>query len=158
MIYFIKQGDYVKIGFTNRFKTRLNQLQVSSPIKLEVLGIIEGNKNDENNMHEKFKHISTNGEWFIYCDELKSYIDLLDNALMWKYGYLENINSPIGLIKQTRLEKNLSMEELAEKLGLTKQAILDMERRDAQGRITIGCLSKALFAMNTKLGIRAIEI
>jgi DNA-binding XRE family transcriptional regulator len=50
------------------------------------------------------------------------------------------------------------MEELAEKLGLTKQAILDMERRDAQGRITIGCLSKALFAMNTQLGIRAIEI
>ena len=33
-----------------------------------------------------------------------------------------------------------------------------MERRDAKGRITIGSLSKALFAMNTKLGIRAIEI
>lgn len=158
MIYFIKQGDYVKIGFTNRFKTRLNQLQVSSPIKLEVLGIIEGDKTNEKYMHDKFKHISTNGEWFMYCDELKSYIDTLDNSLMWKYGYLENALIPIGLIKQTRLEKNLSMEELAEKLGLTKQAVLDMERRDAQGRITIGALSKALFAMNTKLGIRAIEV
>ena len=158
MIYFIKQGDYVKIGFTNRFKTRLNQLQVSSPIKLEVLGIIEGNKNDEKNMHEKFKHISTNGEWFIYCDELKSFIDLLDNSLMWKYGYLDNINSPIGLIKQTRLENNISMEELAEKLGVTKQSVLDMERRDLQGRITINALSKALYAMNYKLGIRAISI
>ena len=158
MIYFIKQGDYVKIGFTNRFKIRLNQLQVSSPIKLEVLGIIEGDKTDEKYMHDKFKHISTNGEWFVYCDELKSYIDTLDNSLMWKYGYLENVLSPIGLIKQTRLEKNLSMEELAEKLGITKQAVLDMEQRDAQGRITIGALSKALFAMNTKLGIRAIEV
>ena len=158
MIYFIKQGDYVKIGFTNRFKTRLNQLQVSSPIKLEVLGIIDGDKNNEKDMHEKFKHISSNGEWFMYCDEIKYYIDLLDNSLMWKYGYLDNNNSPIGLIKQTRLEKNLSMEELAEKLGLTKQAVLDMERRDAKGRITIGSLSKALFAMNTKLGIREIEI
>jgi DNA-binding XRE family transcriptional regulator len=158
MVYFIKQGDYVKIGFTNRFKIRLNNLQVSSPVKLEVLAIVEGDKNEEKNMHQKFKHICSNGEWFIYCDELKYYIDTLDNSLMWKYGYLENVLSPIGLIKQTRLEKNLSMEELAEKLKITKQGVLDMERRDAQGRITIAALSKALYAMNTKLGIRAIDL
>jgi DNA-binding XRE family transcriptional regulator len=158
MVYFIKQGDYVKIGFTNRFKTRLTQLQVSSPIKLEVLAIIDGDKSDEQKFHEQFKHISSNGEWFMQCDELKSFIDLLDTSLMWKYGYLDNTISPIGIIKQTRLEKNLSMEELAERIGVTKQSILDMERRDAQGRITINALSKVLYAMNTKLGIRAIEL
>lgn len=158
MIYFIKQGDYVKIGFTNRFKTRLSQLQVSSPIKLEVLAIIDGDKNDEQKFHEQFKHIASNGEWFMQCDELKSFIDLLDTNLMWKYGYLDNAISPIGIIKQTRLEKNLSMEELAERIGVTKQAILDMEKRDSQGRITINALSKVLYAMNTKLGIRAIEL
>tara|TARA_B110000503_G_scaffold135328_1_gene215715 strand:+ start:213 stop:689 length:477 start_codon:yes stop_codon:yes gene_type:complete len=158
MVYFIKQGDYVKIGFTNRFKTRLTQLQVSSPIKLEVLAIIDGDKSDEQKFHEQFKHISSNGEWFMQCDELKSFIDLLDTTLMWKYGYLDNTISPIGIIKQTRLEKNLSMEELAERIGVTKQGILDMERRDAQGRITINALSKVLYAMNTKLGIRAIEL
>lgn len=158
MIYFIKQDGYVKIGFTNRFKTRLNELQVSSPIKLEVLAIIEGNKSDEQILHKKFNHICSNGEWFIYCDELKSFIDLLDNNLMWKYGYLNDKLSPIGLIKQTRLELNLSMEELAEKLGISKQAVLDMEKRDMHGRITIGALSKALYAMNYKLGIRAIKI
>ena len=158
MVYFIKQGEYVKIGFTNRFKARLNQLQVSSPIKLEVLGIIDGDKSDEERFHQKFKHIASTGEWFMHCDELKSYIDLLDTSLMWKYGYFNNETNPIGLIKQTRLDKNLSMEELAEKIGITKQAILDMERRDAQGRITINTLSKVLFAMNYKLGIRAIEI
>ena len=158
MVYFIKQGDYVKIGFTNRFKARLTQLQVSSPIKLEVLAIIDGDKSDEQKFHEQFKHISSNGEWFMQCDELKSFIDLLDTSLMWKYGYLDNTISPIGIIKQTRLEKNLSMEELAERIGVTKQGILDMERRDAQGRITINALSKVLYAMNTKLGIRAIEL
>jgi DNA-binding XRE family transcriptional regulator len=158
MVYFIKQGDYVKIGFTNRFKTRLTQLQVSSPIRLEVLAIIDGDKSDEQKLHEQFKHISSNGEWFMQCDELKSFIDLLDTSLMWKYGYLDNTISPIGIIKQTRLEKNLSMEELAERIGVTKQCILDMERRDAQGRITINALSKVLYAMNTKLGIRAIEL
>ena len=158
MIYFIKQGEYVKIGFTNRFKTRLSQLQVSSPIKLQVLAIVEGDKNDELKFHNQFKHIASNGEWFMQCDELNSFIDLLDTTLMWKYGYIHNKVSPIGIIKQTRLEKNLSMEELGEKLGITKQGVMDMERRDAQGRITINALSKVLYTMNTKLGIRAIEL
>jgi hypothetical protein len=49
------------------------------------------------------------------------------------------------------------MEELAVRLGMTKQAVLDMERRDMQGRITIGVLSKALYAMNCKLGIRSVD-
>jgi DNA-binding XRE family transcriptional regulator len=93
----------------------------------------------------------------MYCDELKSFIDLLDNHLMWKYGFINEYNTPIGLIKQTRLELNLSMEELADKLNITKQGVLDMEKRDMQGRITIGVLSKTLSAMNYKLGVRAIK-
>jgi DNA-binding XRE family transcriptional regulator len=157
MVYFIKQGGHVKIGFTNRFKTRLNQLQVSSPVKLEVLSIVEGDKNDEKTLHQKFNHLYSYGEWFIYCDELKNYIDLLDTTLMWKYGYINEKNSPIGLIKQTRLDLNLSMEELAEKLNVTKQAILDMEKRESQGRITLNLLAKTLHSMNHKLGIRAIK-
>jgi transcriptional regulator with XRE-family HTH domain len=74
---------------------------------------------------------------------------------MWKYGLAENKTSPIGLIKQTRLEQNLSLEELGEKLGMTKQGVMDMERRDSQGRITTGTLYKALEVMGCKYEARA---
>lgn len=155
MIYFVKQGDYVKIGYTNTFKRRLNQLQTSSPVKLEVLALIKGDKSDEKNFHDAFKHINTNGEWFLYNDEIERFVDSLDKDLMWKYGFIENDNSPIGLIKQTRLQLNLSLEELGEKLGISKQGVMDMERRDAQGRITTGTLYKALQVMGCKYEARA---
>ena len=158
MIYIVKQLDYVKIGYTSRFKKRFQELQVSSPVKLEVLGLIKGDKVDEKNFHDAFKHLSSNGEWFFYNDEIERFVEALDKDLMWKYGLTEEKTSPIGLIKQTRLEKNLTMEELGEKLGVTKQGIMDIERRDAQGRITINALSKVLYAMNSKLGIRAIDL
>jgi DNA-binding XRE family transcriptional regulator len=158
MIYFIKQNEFIKIGYTNRLKTRLNHLQVSSPVKLEVLGLIKGDKIDEKKYHDLFKHNCSSGEWFFLNEEMQNYIDSLDKDLMWRYGFIDEKLSPIGLIKQTRLENNLSMEELAEKLGITKQAVLDMERRDAQSRITTGALARALAAMNFKLGVRAIEI
>lgn len=155
MIYFIKQGDYVKIGFTNRFKTRLNQLQVSSPIKLEVLGLIEGNREDERNYHKMFKPVSSSGEWFEYNTELQIFVESLSDDLLWKYGFGKDAFTPIGLIKQCRLEKKMSMEELGEAMGITKQGVLDMEKRDAQGNITIGAIHKALSAMGYKYQNRA---
>jgi hypothetical protein len=47
------------------------------------------------------------------------------------------------------------MEELGEKLGITKQGVMDMERRDAQGRITTGTLYKALATMGYVYQARA---
>ena len=137
MIYFIKHSDYIKIGFTTRIKQRLYDLQVSCPVKLEILGLINGSLENEKQYHNKFKHISISGEWFTYTKELENYIDLLDKELLWKYGFINNTISPIGLIKQTRLQLNWSLEELAEKLNMSKQGVLHMERRDAEGRITI---------------------
>ena len=155
MIYIVKQLDYVKIGYTSRFKKRFQELQVSSPVKLEVLGLIKGDRVDENNFHNAFNHLSSNGEWFFYNDEIERFVEALDKDLMWKYGLTEEKLSPIGLIKQTRLEKNWSMEELGQKLGITKQGVMDMERRDAQGRITIGTLYKALATMGYVYQARA---
>ena len=155
MIYIIKQLDYVKIGFTSRFKKRFQELQVASPVKLEAIGLIKGDKLDEKNYHDKFKHLSSNGEWFFYNDEIERFVETLDKDLMWKYGLTEDIISPIGLIKQIRLEKNWTMEELGEKLNITKQGVMDMERRDAQGRITTGTLYKALSVMGYTYQARA---
>jgi DNA-binding XRE family transcriptional regulator len=155
MIYIVKQLDYVKIGYTSRFKKRFQELQVSSPVKLEVLALIKGDRVDEKNFHDAFNHLSSNGEWFFYNDEIEKFVEGLDKDLMWKYGLTEEKMSPIGLIKQTRLEKNWSMEELGEKLGITKQGVMDMERRDAQGRITTGTLYKALATMGYVYQARA---
>lgn len=158
MIYFIKNEDYVKIGYTSDIHNRLSQLQVSSPTKLKLLGLIEGSTEDEQFHHEKFKHLHSSGEWFIHTQGLENFISGLSKELMWKYGFIENESSIYGLIKETRLKNNISMEELAERLSVTKQAVMDMEKRDAQGRVTIGLLSRYLSAMDYKLQTRAIPI
>ena len=155
MIYFIKHTEYVKIGYTNKIKTRLSVLQISCPVKLEVLGLIEGNREDERNYHKMFKPVSSSGEWFEYNTELQIFIEGLSDDLLWKYGFGKDTFTPIGLIKQCRLEKKMSMEELGEIMGMSKQGVLDMEKRDAQGNITIGVIHKALSAMGYKYQNRA---
>ena len=63
-LYFIRQGDYVKIGVTGDIDRRLKDLQSSNPNPLELLyrGIGEGS--DEQMWHDVFEHRHHRGEWF----------------------------------------------------------------------------------------------
>jgi DNA-binding XRE family transcriptional regulator len=86
---------------------------------------------------------------------LQIFVEGLSDDLLWRYGFGKDAFTPIGLIKQCRIEKKMSMEELGEAMGITKQGVLDMEKRDAQGNITIGAIHKALSAMGYKYQNRA---
>ncbi len=66
-------------------------------------------------------------------------------------------NRIIGLIKSVRIEECLSAEELGERLGISKFGVLDMERREVLGRISVSKLHKALNAMGYRLECRAIS-
>ena len=157
MIYFIKHTEFVKIGHTTDISNRLNQLQTNCPVKLIVLGLIEGNFNDEKLHHQKFRHLCSYGEWFEYKIELSQYIESLDRKLMWKHGFDTNNHSPLGLIKSCRLKENLSMDELGELLDISKQAVMDMERREIQGSITIKKIIKSLDKIGYKFECRAVK-
>jgi T5orf172 domain. len=74
-VYFIKGGDSVKIGMANDVRRRLNDLQVGSPIELQLIGIMLGGRTVELRLHERFKAHRLNGEWFRLSPELEQFID-----------------------------------------------------------------------------------
>jgi len=156
MIYFVKHTDYVKIGYTTDIFRRLNELQISCPVKLKVLALIEGSLNDESIHHQKFKHISSNGEWFFHNSEIDEYISTLSKDLMWEYGFQSEEDYKFSKIKKCRLDKNMSLEELGKLLGISKQAVLDMEKREMQGRISIASILKSLEVMGYEFQYRAV--
>jgi hypothetical protein len=158
MIYFIKQLDFVKIGCTNNIQKRLNQLQVGSINKLQVIGLIEGNYEDEKLHHIKFKHLNSSGEWFNYTEELETYINSLDRELMWKYGFDKQDINILGLVKSCRLQENLSLEELGYRLGVTKQTVNELEIREVYGTASIKTIFKALNAMGYRFECRAVKL
>ena len=78
MVYFITDGNYIKIGYTkNNSKKRLKQLQTSNANRLFLLGYIEGDKTVEKELHNKFSSsiVRQNGEWFFPTEDLIDYIN-----------------------------------------------------------------------------------
>lgn len=75
LVYFIlAENNKIKIGSTNNMEGRLSSLSIISPCKLELLGVIEGDHKKEKELHKKFKHIHSHGEWFNQHPELLKFI------------------------------------------------------------------------------------
>ncbi len=77
MIYFIQCGKNgpIKIGYTGNVEGRLASMQTSCPYELKLLWSIKGDTDDEQDLHEEWKHERIRGEWFHPSKKLLEYIN-----------------------------------------------------------------------------------
>jgi hypothetical protein len=78
MIYFLRRVDgAIKIGTTKKYYTRQSSLTRQFG-KLELLGVMEGNREQEHEIHGRFAHLRLNSkrntEWFQPHPELLDFI------------------------------------------------------------------------------------
>jgi hypothetical protein len=80
MIYFLRRADgAIKIGTTEKCYARRSDLAKQHG-NLELLGVMEGGREEEQALHNKFSHARLKGshktEWFNSCQELLDYITM----------------------------------------------------------------------------------
>jgi hypothetical protein len=84
MIYFIEAMGLVKIGYSNNPKRRLQMLATGCPAPCTLLAVRDGDQRDERELHRKFSHLRSHGEWFRLTSKLRDFIR--DNATEWDHG------------------------------------------------------------------------
>jgi len=73
-VYFIRSGDYIKIGVATNPHQRMRDLQTGNPIKLEIMGAIPGSFEMETELHRQFSENRTEGEWFTVDNRIEDFI------------------------------------------------------------------------------------
>ena len=73
-VYFIQNGDLIKIGRSSHIRDRMLVLRREVKGDLVLLGRIPTSAIKEHAVHIRFAHLRQHGEWFTDCDELRSYI------------------------------------------------------------------------------------
>ena len=74
------------------------------------------------------------------------------NNKMWHFATLKQVATPpTGWIKAIRTTLGMSMQQLGNKLNISKQAILDIEKREKDGFITIKSLKDIARALDMQL-------
>lgn len=71
LTYFIKGGNYVKIGESTDPRSRLKNLQTANPNQLELLGVVNI---PESEVQERFRKYHNQGEWYFYSKEIEDWI------------------------------------------------------------------------------------
>lgn len=81
-LYFIRCGDAVKIGRTVNIVERLRTMQTDNHMEVDCLLLLKGQGHNEPKWHKRFKAHRLRGEWFRWCQAIKTAIDLERNLNM----------------------------------------------------------------------------
>lgn len=77
-------------------------------------------------------------------------IQQLDNRISSYLG-LQRVIPPAGWVHSVRTALGMSLQQLGNRLAITKQSVLDIERREKEGSITIKSLKQVADALDMKL-------
>lgn len=73
-VYFLSDGEFIKIGFATDWQARIKGLQVANPRTLTPLLVLEGSHRFERQLHQLFKAHRVKGEWFRPSPEIAEYV------------------------------------------------------------------------------------
>lgn len=75
-IYFLHSeiNNLIKIGFSSSIKSRISDLRSMSPVKLKLLGRMDGGMKQEKELHKMFSSVRSHGEWFHASEKLMTFI------------------------------------------------------------------------------------
>lgn len=115
----------VKIGKSFNPEARLRSLQLSSPVQLELIGVVP--RDVESELHERFKSFRKHGEWFQYEAPIREWV--AQNCK--SYTPSEHTKDPVSLSGGSRAAENttivsspwLRKSEAAEYVGVSTRAI-----------------------------------
>ena len=79
-VYFIQRGDAIKIGFSVQPERRMENLQSSHHLPLQLLGTVPASVVDEMAVHARFAHLRIRGEWFRSDRDLIQFIKTAKDA------------------------------------------------------------------------------
>jgi hypothetical protein len=79
-VYFITDGEQIKIGWSRFVEKRLRELQGLRKKPLKLIAMFPGDIADETALHRYFRHLRIKGEWFKRDREIYVMIDILESA------------------------------------------------------------------------------
>lgn len=77
VVYFIAAADnLIKIGHTTNLNARLRSLRTAHPGELQILLVVSGSRDDEQELYRRFAEFRVGREWFKRCEPIEEYITL----------------------------------------------------------------------------------
>ncbi len=116
-LYFIRSGDYVKVG-TSRFPSkRLEQLQTGNPEDTYIIAEFPEQAFKEFPLHKYLSHLHIRGEWYRYTSEIDEIISTLTQR-EYELSHWEEVTANI---KKSNYIAGTFASKLLKMLGISSE-------------------------------------
>jgi hypothetical protein len=78
-VYFVACREFIKIGWSENWRSRLHNMQTSNPDQIKVLLVLAQPKSLEAELHKQFAAYAHRGEWFKDGPEIRAFIKTRKN-------------------------------------------------------------------------------
>lgn len=138
MLYFIKSGDYCKVGYSRdskAFFTRMRTYLTHNP-SFQILDLQKGDKTDEQMLHAFIpKQLYHYGEWCVWDKEIAQiwidYFNIKSDKGLEGYFYNKNKNINKAIVNKYKSSPYLNFVRY-----FSKESNLDLsESKDAEWRV-----------------------
>lgn len=85
-VYFVKCGEFIKIGWSENWHSRIKRLNVDNPHSIEILLVLGRPKIFEKTMHRQFAEMRHRGEWFRDHPDIRAYIEERKKECWYRAG------------------------------------------------------------------------
>jgi hypothetical protein len=132
VVYFVKIGKHIKIGFTTKLKQRLKTFETSS-VDVELLLAIPGDRPLERTLHEKLADSRATRELFHRDGSISTFISIYGYAgLTAALQYLDD-TTPAALARRRTEEREkrvaVARQSRAEKDAYFASLVADRKKR-----------------------------
>ena len=140
-VYFIRSGDFVKIGYSLDPVKRLAKIGTDSPYKCEIIGIFASQDFSETEMHRKFSHLWSRGEWFLFDQSMIDFASEFGCDLQRKITIVDNSNKhPLQIFSK---DANVSIGAIAEKADISRNQLYRIMNGENTTTDTLSRISEA---------------
>lgn len=95
-VYFVTDGEAIKIGHANNINRRIAELQTSQHFPLYFIGGLSGGEHEERLLHRRFALLRIRGEWFEIHPDIFNFIDEISDERWIEGEQIENYMAKFG--------------------------------------------------------------
>lgn len=152
MIYFIEYGNLIKIGYAKNPAKRIKEIQSNYPLPLGIVGIIDGERSEEQKLHFKFKEYHVNKEWFEKSISILNFVK--EKQIQYKVDIL-NFRKSFDTLKGYRVRMGYALRDMAIEMNMKIPSVQAIEIGFENNSVNLSTLKKYLDVLG--LTIKIVE-
>jgi len=127
MIYAIRSGEFVKLGYSVDPQERISSISTMAPVECILLGVQEGTVRTERKLHQQFSNLRVNGEWFKAEQSLLDWIaeNMRELPAEKQASKADRFIQPLRDLITESLNSGWSINGLAKSAGVSRPSLQD---------------------------------